>query len=342
MTFCTEEGTTILVTGGAGYIGSHTSIALLTAGYDVVIVDNFCNSERWIPDRIRALAGRDLRCIELDLRNRDDTISIMQDIRPEGVIHFGALKSVGESIAEPLLYYRNNVCGTLNLLDAMHATDCKRLVFSSSATVYGHPDRSPVREDARVGAINPYGRTKLMMEQAIADVAAAGVGFHAATLRYFNPAGAHPSGRLGELPRGTPSNLVPYVAQVAAGLRPEVHVFGNDYATADGTGVRDYIHVMDLARAHVCALSYLERTATSMTVNLGTGCGYSVLEIIRSFSEVCGRDIPYRIVDRRPGDTDSCFADPTLAETLLRWRAEHGLAQICADAWRWEQHLHEA
>jgi len=335
----TSAGGKILVTGGAGYIGSHTSIALLAAGYEVVIADNFSNSERWIPERIRTLAGRDLRCVELDLRDREATVLAVREIRPAGVIHFGALKSVGESVAEPLLYYSNNVIGTLNLLEAMRASGCGQLVFSSSATVYGHPERCPVREDAPVGAINPYGRTKLMMEQAIADLVAADDSFHAVTLRYFNPAGAHPSGRLGELPRGAPNNLVPFVAQVAAGVRPEVQVFGHDYATVDGTGVRDYIHVMDLAQAHVSALHYLERTATSLTVNLGTGRGYSVLEIIQAFSDACGHAVPYRLVGRRPGDTDACFADPSVAEQHLYWRAEHDLARICTDAWRWEQHL---
>lgn len=329
----------VLVTGGAGYIGSHTSIALLEAGYDVVIVDNFCNSERWILERIRELAGRDFNALELDLRNHGATLSTLQEVQPDAVIHFGALKSVGQSISDPLLYYQNNVVGTLNLLDAMWSIGCRQLVFSSSATVYGHPEHCPVQESALLAPINPYGRTKLMMEQTVADIAAACDHFRAAVLRYFNPAGAHPSGRLGELPRGAPNNLVPYVAQVAAGIRPEVHVFGDDYTTPDGTGVRDYIHVMDLAEAHIYALNYLRETDQSLTVNVGTGRGYSVLEILESFALACGQEVAYRVVDRRVGDTDVCFADPSLAQQLMGWRATRGLSDICADAWRWQMHL---
>jgi UDP-glucose 4-epimerase len=328
----------ILVTGGAGYIGSHTSIALLEAGYEVVIVDNFSNSERWIPDRIRQLSGSTVQCIELDLRDREATSACLREIAPNAVIHFGALKSVGESVANPLSYYQNNITGTLNLLQAMLAVECHRLVFSSSATVYGHPDHCPIREDAPRHAINPYGRTKLMMEEIIADVTHSAPAFRAAVLRYFNPAGAHPSGQLGELPKGAPNNLVPFIAQVAAGLRPEVRIFGNDYATRDGTGVRDYIHVMDLAAAHVCAVDRLEQHPQGITVNLGTGAGYSVLEIIHAFAEASGGPIPYQFVERRPGDADECYADPELAHRVLGWEARHGLARICEDAWRWQQH----
>lgn len=331
----------ILVTGGAGYIGSHTSIALLEAGYDVIVADNFSNSERWIPDRIAELSGRGVQCHELDLRDQAATLACLQHIRPAAVIHFGALKSVGESIAKPLHYYQNNVTGTLNLLDAMQAVDCEHLVFSSSATVYGYPERCPISEGAPLHAINPYGRTKLMMEQAIEDIGAARPGFQAAILRYFNPAGAHASGQLGELPRGAPNNLVPFVAQVAAGIRSQVQVFGGDYATPDGTGVRDYIHVMDLANAHVHALAYLRQHGQGMVVNLGTGSGYSVLEIIEAFSRASGQKIPYHITDRRPGDADACYADPSLAESLLGWRASRGLDDICADAWRWQLHLRQ-
>ena len=330
---------TILVTGGMGYIGSHTTVALLEAGYEVVIADNFSNSERWISERITELAGSAPLVRELDLRDHAATRECLRDVRPGGVIHFGALKSVGESIAKPLLYYQNNVTGTLNLLDAMLDVGCNDLVFSSSATVYGFPERCPITEDAALHAINPYGRTKLMMEQAIQDICAALPGFHAALLRYFNPAGAHPSGRLGELPRGTPNNLVPFVAQVAAGLRPQVKVFGGDYATPDGTGVRDYIHVMDLAQAHVRALAHLREQGRSLLVNLGTGQGFSVLEIIAAFAAASGRPVPYDISDRRPGDADACYADPSLASSLLGWKAERGLADICADAWRWQESL---
>ena len=329
----------ILVTGGAGYIGSHTSIVLQQAGYDVVIVDNFSNSERWIPDRIAELSGHTPQCIELDLRDAAATLQCLQQVQPSGVIHFAALKSVGESFAKPLDYYQNNVTGTLNLLDAMLQVGCNDLVFSSSATVYGYPERCPISEDAPLHAINPYGRTKLMMEQIIQDICAARADFRAALMRYFNPAGAHTSGRLGELPRGAPNNLVPFVAQVAAGLRAEVQVFGGDYATPDGTGVRDYIHVMDLAQAHVQALAYLRQKQQGLQVNLGTGRGYSVLEIIAAFTRASGRDIPHRIVDRRPGDADECYADSSLAATLLDWRAARNLDDICADAWRWQLHL---
>jgi len=331
----------ILVTGGAGYIGSHTAIALLEAGYEVVIADNFSNSERWIPERISELSGQAVETLELDLRDLTATQQCLQRVRPTGVIHFGALKSVGESVANPLHYYQNNVTGTLNLLDAMQRVDCRNLVFSSSATVYGYPESCPVPESAPLSAINPYGQTKLMMEHAIRDIAAASPGFSAVVLRYFNPAGAHMSGRLGELPRGAPNNLVPFVAQVAAGLRPIVNVYGNDYATPDGTGVRDYIHVMDLAQAHVKALAFIEREHRGLTVNLGTGKGFSVLEIIEAFSQASGTRIPYRIAERRAGDADTCFADPTLAHHMLGWRATRGLNEICSDAWRWQLHLQQ-
>lgn len=329
----------ILVTGGAGYIGSHTSIMLLEAGYEVVIVDNFCNSERWIPSRIEELAGRGLRCVELDLRDETQLRRCLDFERPGSVIHFGALKSVGESVGEPLTYYQNNVTGTLNLLEAMLSSGCRNLVFSSSATVYGYPDHCPISEQAPLRAINPYGRTKLIIEDAIRDVIASAPDFRAAILRYFNPAGAHPSGRLGELPKGTPNNLVPFVAQVAAGLRSEVKIFGGDYNTEDGTGVRDYIHVMDLAVAHVKALARLQGIGHSFTVNLGTGRGFSVLEIIKTFSKVCGHSIPYQVTDRRLGDADECYADPNLANNLLGWHAERDLNQICKDAWRWQQYV---
>lgn len=329
----------ILVTGGAGYIGSHTVIALLAAGYDVVIADNFSNSERWIPGRMSELAGVAIRCVELDLCDSTAVSTCLKQIRPDGVIHFAALKSVGESITRPLRYYQNNLSGTINLLHSMLEVGCRNLVFSSSATVYGYPEHCPIREDAPLHAINPYGRTKLMMEQAIQDISAAHPQFNAALLRYFNPAGAHSSGRLGELPRGAPNNLVPFVAQVAAGLRDKVRVFGGNYPTADGTGVRDYIHVMDLADAHVHALAYLLEREQDLLVNLGTGRGYSVLEIIAAFELASGVSIPYEMVDRRAGDAAECYADPSLSEALLGWKPSHGLEQICGDAWRWQQHL---
>jgi len=333
---------TILVTGGAGYIGSHTVLSLLDAGHDVVIADNFSNSERWIPARIEDLAQRDVRVEEVDLRDAGQVDRLLKATRPVAVFHFGALKSVGDSLRQPLDYYQNNISGTLNLLQSMIVAGCERLVFSSSATVYGHPEHCPISEDAPLHAINPYGQTKLMMEQIIADVTQAHPGFKAAVLRYFNPAGAHPSGRLGELPRGAPSNLVPFVAQVAAGLRPEVNVYGSDYPTRDGTGVRDYIHVVDLAEAHVAALDCMTRTGEGLVVNLGTGRGFSVLEIVSAFEAACGHRIAYRLGERRPGDAAECFANPARANELLGWRARHGLATICADTWRWQQHLAQA
>lgn len=331
----------ILVTGGAGYIGSHTAIALLAAGYEVVILDNFSNSERWIPARIAELSGSSFESVELDLCDKAATLECLQRIKPDGVIHFAALKSVGESFIRPLHYYQNNLSGTLNLLDAMLQVGCKNLVFSSSATVYGYPEHCPIGEDAPLSAINPYGRTKLMMEQAIQDISAANPEFNTALLRYFNPAGAHPSGLLGELPRGTPNNLVPFVAQVAAGLRERVQVFGGNYPTVDGTGARDYIHVMDLADAHVHALAYLLQRKQDLLVNLGTGRGYSVLEIIAAFARASGKPIPYDIVDQRPGDAAECYADPSLATELLGWHASRDLDLICVDTWRWQQHLEQ-
>lgn len=326
----------VLVTGGSGYIGSHTVVELVAAGHEVRVIDNFINSERWILERVGELCGQAIPLDELDLCDSDSLEASVARFRPDAVIHFAALKSVGESTEQPLRYYQNNVGGTLNLLDSMQRNDCRKLVFSSSATVYGKPEHCPVREDARLEATNPYGQTKLVMELAIRDLVRSDQGFQAAVLRYFNPAGAHPSGRIGELPRGVPSNLVPFVAQVAAGLRPDVRVFGNDYATRDGTGVRDYLHVVDLARAHVAALAALD-TQHALTVNLGTGNGYSVLEVIAAFAGAVGRAIPYSVGQRRPGDIDECWADPSLAQQLLGWRAERGLDAMCEDAWRWQQ-----
>jgi UDP-glucose 4-epimerase len=320
----------VLVTGGAGYIGSHTVVELVAAGFDVHVVDNFCNSERWILQRLAALCGRGIPHTELDLLD-------------EPALHacFAALKAVGESMQQPLRYHRNNVGGTLALLQAMQDHGCHHLVFSSSATVYGNPERCPIREDAPLGATNPYGQTKLVMEHVIRDLLAAPVSpLKAAILRYFNPAGAHESGLIGELPRGVPNNLVPFVAQTAAGLRAEISVFGDDYPTRDGTGVRDYIHVLDLAQAHVAALRALrDSEANEITVNLGTGNGFSVLEVIEAFGRAVGRPIPHKRVARRPGDAAECWADPSLAEKVLGWKATRGVDAMCADAWRWQQGL---
>lgn len=332
---------TVLVTGGAGYIGSHTVVELAAAGFDVHVVDNFCNSERWILDRLAALCGKPIPHTELDLLDEPALQACFADVKPDAVIHFAALKAVGESVQQPLRYYRNNVGGTLALLQAIQAHDCRHVIFSSSATVYGDPDRNPIAEDAALRPASPYGWSKRMAEQAIQHVVEApGSPLKAAILRYFNPAGAHDSGLIGELPRGVPNNLVPFVAQVAAGLRDEVRVFGDDYPTHDGTGVRDYIHVVDLAQAHVAALQALQRgKAPMITVNLGAGRGYSVLDVIDAFGRAVGRTIPQRRAPRREGDVPQYWADPTLASTVLGWKATRGLDAMCVDAWRWQQTL---
>jgi len=329
----------VLVTGGAGYIGSHTVVELAAAGFEVHIVDNFCNSERWILQRLETLCGKALPFTELDLTDETALQACFAAVKPDAVIHFAALKAVGESVQQPLRYHRNNVGGTLALLQAMQEHGCGHLVFSSSATVYGNPERCPIREDAPLGATNPYGQTKLVMEQVIRDLLAApGSALKAAILRYFNPAGAHESGLIGELPRGVPNNLVPFVAQTAAGLRDAVQVFGSDYPTPDGTGVRDYLHVVDLAQAHVAALRALrDGEAREITVNLGTGKGYSVLEVIEAFGRAVGKPIPHKRVARRAGDAAECWADPSLAKQLLGWEASRGIDAMCVDAWRWQR-----
>ncbi|MEX3954900.1 UDP-glucose 4-epimerase GalE [Trinickia sp. EG282A] len=327
---------TILVTGGAGFIGSHTAVELLDSGYDVVIVDNLVNSKREAVRRIEKIAGRSVAFYEADVR---DTVALERvfSAHPiEAAIHFAALKAVGESVAKPVDYYRNNLDGLLVLLDAMRAHDVKRFVFSSSATVYGVPERSPIDESFPLSATNPYGQTKLMSEQILRDVERADPSWRIAVLRYFNPVGAHESGLIGEDPAGIPNNLMPYVAQVAVGKLEKLRVFGSDYETPDGTGVRDYIHVVDLARGHTAALDALKKRDASLTVNLGTGRGYSVLEIVRAFEAASGRPVPYELVARRPGDVASCFASTTEAEKLLGWRAEHGIERMCVDHWRWQ------
>jgi len=327
----------ILVTGGAGYIGSHTVVELQAAGHEVFIADNLCNSTSEVIDRIETISGRRPGFANLDMRDLGGLRKLFSDHSFHAVLHFAGLKAVGESVNNPLAYYDNNVTGTLFLLEAMVEAGVKTLVFSSSATVYGNPHAVPITEDFPLSATNPYGRSKLIIEDILRDTARADSQWRVALLRYFNPVGAHTSGLIGEQPRGTPNNLMPYVAQVAAGILPRLSVYGADYPTPDGTGVRDYIHVVDLAQGHLAALNVLAEQADLLTLNLGTGRGYSVLEMIKAFSEASGRTINYRIVDRRPGDVAACYADPTLAFKVMGWRANRGIDSMCADAWRWQK-----
>ena len=327
---------TILLTGAAGYIASHTWLALLAAGFKVVGVDNFSNSSPEVLNRLTQLSGSTPDFIQADVCNAGAMEALFAHRRIDAVVHFAAFKAVGESSAKPLEYYSNNLGSLLNLCNTMQRHGCKKLVFSSSATVYGKPERLPIREDSPLSTTNPYGATKLMGENILRDLQAAEPSWAVALLRYFNPAGAHESGLIGEDPRGTPNNLMPYVTQVAIGKRPRLQVFGNDYDTPDGTGVRDYIHVLDLADGHVAALRYLLEKQRGVTVNLGTGSGYSVLELVHAFEKASGRPVPYDIVARRPGDIDSCYADPALAKNLLGWQAQRGLDAMCADSWRWQ------
>ncbi|HZV53489.1 MAG TPA: UDP-glucose 4-epimerase GalE [Rhodocyclaceae bacterium] len=325
----------VLVTGGVGYIGSHTVVELLAADFDVTIIDNLCNSKASVLDRIEAIAGRRPDFVRGDIRDRDALKAALAGC--DAVIHFAGLKAVGESVAMPIEYYDNNVSGSVTLFEAMRDANVKTLVFSSSATVYGDPASVPIREDFPLSATNPYGRSKLMIEDVLRDVAKADSSWRIALLRYFNPVGAHVSGTLGEDPNGIPNNLMPYVSQVAVGKLAQLSVFGNDYPTPDGTGVRDYIHVVDLALGHLAALGALARHAGVLTVNLGTGRGYSVLEMVRAFEQASGRPVPYRVASRRPGDIAQCYADPGLAKHLLGWQAERGIDAMCADTWRWQQ-----
>jgi UDP-glucose 4-epimerase len=328
----------ILVTGGTGYIGSHTVVELLAAGHEVAILDNLSNSRHEVVDRIEKIAGRRPVFVEGDIRDADLLDTLFARHTFSAVIHFAGLKAVGESVSKPLEYYENNVHGSMALFSAMQRHGVKRLVFSSSATVYGDPDSLPIREDAPLHATNPYGRTKLMIEEILRDIAQTDPEWRVAILRYFNPIGAHKSGLIGEAPNGIPNNLLPYVAQVATGKLARLSVFGGDYPTADGTGVRDYIHVVDLALGHLKALNYLNTHAGLHAYNLGTGKGYSVLEIVQAFEQASGRKVPYEVTARRPGDIASCYADPEKASTELGWKAERGLDEMCADAWRWQCH----
>lgn len=327
---------TILVTGGAGYIGSHTCVRLLELGYEVVVLDNFSNSSAEAVRRVEDIARREVVMVEGDINDAALLDRLFQTHKVDAVIHFAGLKAVGESVAQPLRYYHNNVSGTVVLCEAMQRAGVKNMVFSSSATVYGDPATVPIREDFPTSATNPYGRSKLMIEELLGDLHVADDSWNIALLRYFNPVGAHSSGRIGEDPADIPNNLMPYIAQVAVGRREHLNVFGSDYPTPDGTGVRDYIHVMDLAEGHVKALEWLDRDLGIKAFNLGTGKGYSVLDMLHAFEKACGHKLPYVLTDRRPGDVACCYADPTLAAEELGWRAELSLEAMCADAWRWQ------
>lgn len=326
----------LLVTGGAGYIGSHTVIELITKGHDVVVIDNLSNSSEEALRRVEEITGNSVKFYESDVRNSDVLDDIFTTDSIDAVIHFAGLKAVGESVEKPLIYYQNNLDSTLILLEAMQKHGVKKLVFSSSATVYGDPIQLPLTEDMPLSATNPYGQTKLMIEQILRDVSIAEPSWSVTSLRYFNPVGAHESGKIGEDPSGIPNNLLPFVSQVAVGRREQVSVFGDDYDTPDGTGVRDYIHVVDLARAHVAAIEHLEHPGQYKVYNIGTGEGVSVLELIEAFAKASGKDVPYAVVARRPGDVAACYADVSLAETELGWRAEYNIAKACADSWRWQ------
>ena len=328
---------TILVTGGAGYIGSHTCLRLLESDYQVIVLDNFSNSSPEALKRVQALTGKTLDIVTGDVNDSDLLDRLFATAQIDAVIHFAGLKAVGESVAEPLTYYHNNVSGAVTLLQAMQKAGVHDLVFSSSATVYGDPASLPITEDFPTSATNPYGRSKLMIEEMLRDLYRSDASWNLALLRYFNPVGAHPSGQIGEDPADIPNNLLPYIAQVAVGRREYLSVFGGDYDTPDGTGVRDYIHVMDLAEGHVKALQWLARRQGLAAFNLGTGNGYSVLDMLHAFERACGKTLAYQVVDRRPGDVGSCYADPALAARELGWHAEHDVDAMCVDAWRWQQ-----
>jgi len=326
----------VLVTGGVGYIGSHTCVELLNAGHDVIVVDNLCNSKISVLDRIKQISGRSVTFYEVDVRDKTGLSAVFKAHQIDAAIHFAGLKAVGESVSMPLEYYDNNIYSTLVLEAVMAAHGVYNLVFSSSATVYGDPASVPIRENFPLSATNPYGRSKLIIEEMLRDLPVAQANWHITLLRYFNPVGAHSSGLIGEDPNGIPNNLMPYVAQVAAGKLAQLSVFGGDYPTPDGTGVRDYIHVVDLALGHVQALNALLKNSGVATYNLGTGRGYSVLEMVAAFERASGNKVPYRIVGRRTGDIAACYADPVLAETELGWRAQRDIDAMCADSWRWQ------
>lgn len=327
----------ILVTGGSGYIGSHTSIELLNAGYEVVIVDNLCNSKPETLKRIQEITKKTFKFYKVDLLDKESLEQVFIENNIEAVIHFAGLKAVAESVRMPVKYYHNNISGTLVLCDVMQKYGVNKMVFSSSATVYGKAKNVPISEDFPLGATNPYGRTKLMLEEILYDIYESNKNWSIALLRYFNPIGAHESGKIGEDPNGVPNNLMPYITQVAVGKMDKLKVFGSDYDTKDGTGVRDYIHVVDLAMGHLKALTKVLSTSGIEAYNLGTGVGYSVLEVVQNFEKVTGKKIPYVLTDRRPGDIDKCYADPTKAQRELDWKAEKNLEDMCRDSWRWQK-----
>lgn len=326
----------ILLTGGLGYIGSHTCVELMKAGHDVVVVDNLCNSKPTVADRIFRITEREFIFLDIDLRDRQKLEQVFEEHSFDAVIHFAGLKAVGDSVSQPLDYYNNNVYGSLVLLDTMKKYNVKTIVFSSSATVYGNPASVPVKENFPLAATNPYGRSKLMTEEILRDLALADSAWRIGLLRYFNPIGAHESGLIGEDPNGIPNNLLPYIARVAHGQSEYLSIYGNDYPTIDGTGVRDYIHVVDLALGHIKTLEKLKKEAGVYTYNLGTGTGNSVLEMVRAFEKASGKSVPYKIVPRRPGDIATCYANVSLAEQELGWRAEKDISQMCADTWSWQ------
>jgi UDP-glucose 4-epimerase len=326
----------LLVTGGAGYIGSHACLILLEAGFEIVVLDNLFNSSIESLMRVEKITGKSIQFVEGDIRDRNLLRSIFTEYSIEAVIHFAGLKAVGESVIQPLKYYDNNVCGSVALFEIMKEFGCKKLVFSSSATVYGDPASVPILESFSLSTTNPYGASKLMIESILRDLHKSDVDWSVAILRYFNPVGAHPSGLIGEDPNGTPNNLMPYISQVAVGKREKLQVFGSDYPTHDGTGVRDYIHVMDLAQGHLSALKYIEKQPGLVTVNLGTGNGYSVLDMVKAFEKSSNRAVNYEVVNRRPGDVAQCYADASYAFELFGWKAELGIEEMCEDTWRWQ------
>jgi len=328
---------TVLVTGGMGYIGSHTVIQLIEAGNEVIILDNLSNSNEIVLERIEEITGIRVKFYQKDLKNLEEIDLVFSENKIDSVIHFAALKAVGESVEKPLEYYSNNIIGTLNLLQVMKKYKVNKFVFSSSATVYGNPERNPITEDFPLSTTNPYGATKLMVEDMLRDICKADSAFNVAILRYFNPVGAHISGRIGEEPNGIPNNLMPYITKVAVGSLEHLNVFGNDYETPDGTGVRDYIHVEDLALGHLKALEKLNTDCGLVTYNLGTGKGYSVLDLVKSFAKASGKEIPYKVVERRPGDIGMCYADPSKAKRELGWTALREVKEMCEDSWRWQE-----